>query len=158
MKDEKQILDEYIDKTYTFSSQDKLDWDNEIELLMKLAIFARGTKHHHNWVLRLESSVETDFSGVNLRDPIIKNRIKLDEESKEKQEAMIKECTDNVYYYPKKMSDLTCKDRDIIKNKLYHWYWEQRFAFIRDLFAHHRGLIWGKKSTPGGKQMRDTGA
>ena len=67
---------------------------------------------------------------------------------------MVAKCSDGVYYYPKKMSDLTSKDRDIIKNKLYHWYWEQRFAFIRDLFAHHRGLIWGKRSISGGTPMK----
>jgi len=153
--DEEKILNKYIERTYTFSSQDKLDWDHDIELLMKLAIFARGTKHHHKWVLRLESSVETDFSGVDLRKPIIQNRERLDNLKKIKEKEMIIECNDGIYYFPETMDELTCKDRDIIRTKIYHWYWEKRFAFIRDLLAHHRGLLWGRKSIPGGKQMQE---
>jgi len=152
--DDDKLVENYIDKIYTFSSQDKLDWDNVIELLMKLAIFARGTKQHHKWVMRLESSVETNFSGVDIRTPIIENRERLQELGEIEQNKLIKECSDNIYYYPETMNDLTCKDRDIIKTKIYHWYWEQRFAFIRDLWAKHRGLIWGKKQTPGGKPMK----
>lgn len=150
---EEEILNKYIERTYTFSSQDKLDWDNDIELLMKLAIFARGTRRHHKWVLRLESAVETDFSGVNLRTPIVKNRERLNELAEIEEKKMIVDCNDGVYYFPETMDDLTCRDRDIIRTKTYHWYWEKRFAFVRDLLAHHRGLLWGRKSISGGTPM-----
>jgi hypothetical protein len=148
------ILDDYIEKTYTFSSQDKLDWDNVIELLMKLCIFARGTKHHHKWVKRLESAVNTDFSGVNIRDPMKDNLERIEREKDSIRVKMISECDDGIYYHPLDTDDLTCMDKDIIKDKVYDWYWEERFAFVRDFWAMHRGLIWGKKSTPGGKPMK----
>ena len=156
MKDDEglEVLNKYIEKTYTFSSQDKLDWDNVIELLMKLCIFARGTKHHHKWVKRLESAVNTDFSGVNIREPLTQNLELLEAKKRKIKKQLISECADDIYYQPETVDDLTCQDKDLIKDELYDWYWEQRYGFVRDFWAMHRGLIWGKKSTPGGKPMK----
>lgn len=146
----------YLEKTYSLSALDKLDWADKIELQMWLCIRMQGIYGiYHNEVKKLESCVATDFSGLDFKKPIMKNIANLDMIKLKKTYDFIKSFGNNIFYKPKTIDDLTCKDKDILVHILYEWYWTERFNYVRDLFAYHRGLLWGKKHIPGGKPMGD---
>lgn len=143
-------------KTYTLSSLDKLDWRDKIELQMWYCVRTEGMIGVYNReVIRLESCVKTDFSGLNFGKPIQENIDYLDTILPQIKKKMIRELWDGFNYRPMSMNELTCRDRDIMKKRIELWYWKQRFIFVRDLFAANRGLMWGRKSISGGKQMED---
>jgi len=143
-------------KTYTLSSLDKLDWRDKIELQMWYCIRTEGMIGvYHKEVIRLESCVKTNFSGLDFGTPIQENSDYLNKIKSKIEQNIIKSVWDGLHYRPIKMSDLTCKDRALMKRRVYLWYWKQRFIFVRDLFAANRGLMWGRKSISGGKQMED---
>ena len=144
------------EKTYTLSSLDKLDWTDKIELQMWYCVRTEGIIGiYHKEVIRLESCVKTDFAGLDFGTPIQKNIDYLDKISPNVKKRMIHSVWNEFNYNPLTMIDLTPKDRDLLMKRNYLWYWKQRFIFVRDIFAANRGLMWGRKSIPGGKQMED---
>lgn len=144
------------EKSYTFSSFDKLTWHQKIEQQMWICVRNRGIySKYHLEVIRLEDCVKTNFYGLDLATPIEKNISFLEGEKKIQELNFIKRKDNHIYYHPEKMSDLNFKDRDILKKWLYDWYWNKRFEFVRDILAKHRGLLWGSKKIGGGEQMSE---
>lgn len=142
------------EKSYTFSSLDKLTWTDRIEQQMFICVRSRGYYGLYDMeVRRLEDCVRTNFYGLDLATPIEENIKILDGEEKNKIKVFIENKDNGIYYHPKTFSDLNFRDKNVIKKQIYDWYWNMRFQFVRDLLAKHRGLLWGKRKIEGGEQM-----
>lgn len=142
-------------KSHSLSSLDKLDWTDKIELQMWYCIRTEGIiGSYHKEVIRLESCVKTVFSGLDFYTPIQNNTNKIEMNLPNVKKKMVRSVWD-FNYKPLIISDLTCRDRDLIKKRVYLWYWKQRFNFVRDLFAAKRGLMYTRQRPGGGTQMED---
>ena len=148
--------DVIFERKHVFSPMDKLSWQNRIEKHLDLALYFMGNYgQYHIQILRVEQSLDANFAGLDLSTPIKKNLDTLKIEKKKELLTLIKACDNGVYYHPQTLQDLTFKDKDIIKEKMYFWYWGKRHKFCFQLIAKYRGLLWGKQPIPGGKQMKD---
>jgi hypothetical protein len=142
------------EKSYTFSSLDKLTWTDRIEQQMWICVRTRGFYGSYDMeVRRLEDCVKTNFYGLDLATPIEDNIMELDYKKKEQTNIFIKNRENGIYYHPESFDDLNFRDKDLLKKQIYDWYWNKRFEFVRDLLAKHRGLLWGKRKIAGGDQM-----
>lgn len=139
--------------SYTISGFDKLDWRTVIKKQLERCVQSKGIYNvYHLEILKLEDCIHTNFSGLDFRSKINDFVQKLNQA----RDKAIKEKLTNYRYSPESFEELTIQDRIVLKRIIYFEYWQKRYEFDRDLLAEHRGLLWGRKKAPGGREMPDS--
>ena len=140
---------------YVISSIDKLSWPDKVELQLWIAIKTLPMYNRfHKEVIELETCVKTNFYGLDFQIPIEDNIKRLDIDLKQEQDKWILSRDNGIYYHPVFYDDLNFRDKDRFDKYFYFWYWKKRLEYVRDLFAEHRGLFYGKKQSISGKQKK----
>jgi len=127
------------------TKKDQLTYRTTIQKFVEYSLFTKtsyGT--FDRYVKALRSALYFQIPGLPFQERMDEYKKEIEEEIEKFKQQKILECDNGMYYHPKVWSDLSFKDKSILKQDIYFARWGNWLAFLLDILAEHDALMKAK--------------
>lgn len=124
---------------------DKITYKNTLQFFINRCLASLHTNYLHRGVSALESALYFDIEGLSFKSEIDNFKKQLKVNTRDYVSNRISQCNNNLYYKPKTFDDLNFRDKSVIKNDAYFYYWSELLHFLLELVAKRDGLLKSKQ-------------
>lgn len=126
------------------SKKDQLTYRTTLQRVAEICLKTQYTKAIKTNIIAFTTALYFDIPGLPFQSRIDKFEKELDEMMDIYDKIEIPKYTDNIYYHPKKLDDLTDMHKDLYKNRRFYAYYHTKLRFLMSLLAEHDALMKAK--------------